>query len=173
MDKVKMEFAKYYDCGEVFKKLLEEKKLECYEGNHGYVGHYVCSDTHDFWVCRILKGYDYAYNISEDSFLVERNKIDKYEFVDFYCEKYGYGDNEGMNRNYRDMFIDCLDVRDIVSHVLIIDDESGLEGWDAHECSSLEECVKVIDGGFGILTLPEGEYKKEDESNELLEEDNK
>lgn len=148
----KMEFAKYYNVTGVLNKMLEEgNKLLSYIKNY-YQGLYICQDTHDFWVCRILEGYNEEFEQEEGSWLVERNKITKYDLLDFIQEDDEYK-LEFCNRHSRDVAIDSFEAKELIKYVILYDDDKGLEGWDNTQCDSLEQCIKVIDGGFGIIEL--------------------
>lgn len=148
----KMEFAKYYNVTKVLDDMLkEDNKLFSYQ--EGYCeGLYICQDTHDFWVCRILEGYNEEFEKEEGSWLVERNKIDKYDLLDFIRQ-----DDEDkvdvVGRQSRDIVIDSFEAKDLIEYVILYDDDKGLEGWDNTQCDSLDDCIKVIDGGFGIIEL--------------------
>ena len=150
----KMEFAKYYNVTNKLNKMIEEGKLFSYQKDE-HKGLFVCMDTHDFWISRILEGYNSEYEREESKYLVERNKIDKYEFIEFVKENLN-DDSEIDSRFSRDYFIDeCLELNQIIEYLILMDDDKGLEGWDNCECDSYEEAIEVIDGGFGII-----EYKE-------------
>lgn len=148
----KMEFAKYYNVTKVLEDMLkEDDKLFSYqEGN--YQGLYICQDTHDFWVCRILEGYNEEFEQEEGSWLVERNKIDKYDLLEF-IQQDDEDKLEINTRGLRDDAIDSFEAKELIKFVILYDDDKGLEGWDNTQCDSLDECIKVIDGGFGIIEL--------------------
>lgn len=148
----KMEFAKYYNVTGVLNKMLdEENKLFSYTKDYCQ-GLYICMDTHDFWVCRILEGYNEEFEQEEGSWLVERNKIDKYDLIEF-IQQDDEDKLEITSRHSRDVAIDSFEVKDLIEYVILYDDDKGLEGWDNTQCDSLKECIKVIDGGFGIIEL--------------------
>jgi hypothetical protein len=150
----KMEFAKYYNATGILNKMLEEdNKLFAYQKDYCQ-GLYICMDTHDFWVCRILDGYNEEFEQEEGSWLVERNKIDKYDLLEFVKENYKkLRASHVSDRNTRDWLIDTFKTKKLIEYVILYDDDKGLEGWDNTKCDSLEECIKVIDGGFGIIEL--------------------
>lgn len=148
----KMDFAKYYNATSVLNDLLKEKdKLSSYPENP-FEGIYVCMDTHDFWICRILKGYNSEYEKDENSYLVERNKIDKYYLLEF-IQQDEEDKLEISNRAIRDNVIDTFEVKDLIKYVIMYDDNEGLSNWDFVQCDDIEECLKVIDGGWGIVEL--------------------
>lgn len=147
-----MEFAKYYNVTKILSKTINEKKLDCYTKDY-YQGLFICMDTHDFWICRVLKGYNEEFEQEEGKCLVERNKIDKYDFIEFVKEK-NNDDSEINNRQDRDYYIDeCLDLNNIVENLISMDDNNGLESWDNYEADSYEEAIDIIDGGYGIIQL--------------------
>lgn len=147
-----MEFGKYYNVTEKVNQMVNDNKLCGYSENN-YKGVFICMDTHVFWVARILKGYNSDYETQDDCWLIERNKIDKYELIQ-YVEK----DNADIaTRQERDYFIkNCMSLKDIIENLLLMDDEKCLENWDNYECDSYDEAVNVLDDGFGII-----EYKEE------------
>ena len=147
----KMKFAKYYNATNMMKKLIKEEKLFTYK-DAGIKGLYVCLDTHDMWICRIIEGFNSEYEEVQDKWLVERNKIDKYSLIDF-IETKENKKYDVRNRYDREDVLDSLDINNLIKYVIEYDDEEGMENWDNYECDSLEECVEVIDGGFGIIEL--------------------
>ncbi len=147
-----MEFAKYYNVTDKMNQLIDQGKLCCYQKD-SYKELFICSDTHDFWICRLQEGYNSVYEQEEGKWLIERNKIDKYEFCEF-LKKQKNDDSPITKRWSRDYYIDkCFSVEEIIETVILMDDDQGLEGWDILECDSKEEAIESIDGGFGILTL--------------------
>lgn len=147
-----MEFAKYYDVTDTMNKLIDEGKLFSYTKDC-YQKLYVCMDTHDFWISRVLEGYNSDFEEAPGKWLIERNKIDKYEFCEFLKEQ-KEDDSPIADRWTRDYYIDkCFSVDEIIETLILMDDDKGLEGWDNCECNSLEEAEQVIDGGFGIIIL--------------------
>ena len=148
-----MEFAKYYNGTKVLAQLLKESKLFSYQ--EGYCkGVYVCSDTHDMWICRILEGYNNEYEKEEGKWLVERNKIDKYELIDFINEEELAEEKWKVNnRNDLHYILSNISAENLIRYIILFDDNQGLENWDNLQCDSLEECIKVIDNGYGIIEL--------------------
>lgn len=149
-----MEFARYYNVTDKLNKMLEDNKLSSYTKDY-CKGLYICMDTHDFWISRILDGYNSEYEKEDGKWLVERNKIDKYDFCEFLKEQ-KKDDSEIKDRWTRDYYIDeCFPINDIIETLILMDDDKGLENWDTYECYSHNEAIEVIDGGFGII-----EYKE-------------
>lgn len=144
-----MKFAQYYNVTKRVTELVIEGKMESYDGSH--LGVYICEDTHDFWICRILEGYNEEYELEEGKWLVERNKIDKFDVIQFAMENEKLEEFEVLDRHARDIAVDMLEDKDLIDIVILMDDENGLENWDLVECDSLEECVDSIDGGYGIV----------------------
>ena len=56
-----------------------------------------------------------------------------------------------QKRNAVKSYISKHGTLNIIKAVVILDDEYGLSNWDCCEADSLEEAVKIIDGGYGIL----------------------
>ena len=156
-----MEFAKYYDVSNVVEDMINKKEIWAYPTDDDkYEGVYVCMDVKDFWVCRILNGYDEEYERDEDKYLVERNRISIYDVMDKLHEQYGKKlpvfeecEWEHKMKNKVHDFLDKHKTLDIIKAVLILDDDEGLENWDCCEADSMEEAVEMIDDGFGILKI--------------------
>lgn len=147
-----MEFAKYYNVTNKLNELIDNGELFSYTKNC-YKGLYICFDTHDIWISRVQEGINGEYEEEEGKWLIERNKIDKYDFCEFLKEKKN-DDSNITDRLTRDFYIDkCFPANEILENVILMDDDAGLENWDNCECDSLEEAIEVIDGGFGIIEL--------------------
>jgi len=149
-----MEFAKYYNVTNKLKETLERKEKILFSYTRGYCeGLFVCEDTNDIWIARVFKGYNSEFEEDENKWLVERNKIDKYDFCELLKKKQNY--NLKINDRWiRDNYISkCFDLNTIIEDIILMDDENGLESWDNCECDSYNEAIKVIDGGFGIIEL--------------------
>lgn len=145
-----MEFAKYYEVTNRVNNLVKEGELHSYEVDY-YKGVFVCEDTHDIWVVRILEGYNKNYDKEEGTWLIERNKIDKYILCDFLKES-NNDNSETTGRHTRDYYInECFELEEVLSAIIKVDDEQGLENWDSFECVSYEDCITLIDGGYGII----------------------
>lgn len=102
--------------------------------NHAYAEYekvFVCVDTWDFWIARILKDVRNddlnGYEECKGSYILERNKIAKESKAD------GIG-------SYAKLY-----------KVLEKDD---LSSWDCHNTKSLKECIELLDDGFGIEQIP-------------------
>ena len=115
-------------------------------------GVYVCMDTHDFWICRIQEGYNEEYEKEEGSWIVERNKIDKYDLIDFIEEEIGR-EFKISNRQGRVRVIDNIPTDKLIKWVIQYDDNQGFENWDNVQEYSLEGCIDSIDGGYGIIEV--------------------
>ena len=156
-----MEFAKYYDVSNIVEDMMNKKEVDCYPtGEDKYKGVYVCEDSNDFWISRILKGYNEEYEKDDDMYLVERNKIDIYEVMYKLHELYGkklpnFNEYVGniQKRNAIKRYITQHGTLNIIKAVIILDDEDGLSNWDCCEAESLEEAIEMIDDGFGILKI--------------------
>lgn len=113
---MKFEFAKYTDVTKLAFELNPE-----YEKN-SYVKVFLCEDTKVFWISRVLKGFNEEYEEDEDSYLVERERVDK---------------------TSRAEKLKLPRAKQIVAS-----DE--LENWDYYQYDSLEEAIESIDGGYGL-----------------------
>ena len=113
---MKFEFAKYTDVTKLAFELNPE-----YEKN-SYVKVFLCEDTKVFWISRVLKGFNIEYEEDPDSYLVERERIDKWVRPE----------KLKLSR----------------AKAILKSDE--LENWDCYEFDSLEEAIESIDGGYGL-----------------------
>ena len=77
-----MKYAKYYNVSSFVEKMTENGEVAYPTGDDRYLGIYVCMDTNDFWISRILKGYDEEYEKNPDKYLVERNKFSNEDVVE-------------------------------------------------------------------------------------------
>lgn len=85
-----MEFAKYYDVSKIVDDMQTKEEIYGYPtGEDKFIGIYVCMDTNDFWICRILKGYNEEYEQDENMYLVERNKFSIYDVMDKLYDQFG------------------------------------------------------------------------------------
>lgn len=154
-----MEFAKYYDVSRIVEEMQKKEEIFSYPTNNDkFKGVYVCMDTNDFWICRILKGYNEEYEQDENMYLVERNKFSIYDVMDKLHDQFGkrlpeFKENElsYVQKNKVHDYFKKFKTKDIIRAVIILDDEDGLSNWDCCEADSLEEAVKIIDSRFGIL----------------------
>lgn len=154
-----VKFAKYYDVSDVVDVMIENKEIDCYPtGEEKFKGVYICMDTNDFWISRINKGYNEEYEEDEDKYLVERNKISIYDVMDKLHELFGKklpefraSDMQFEQKNKVHQYLKLFSTLNIVKAVILLDDYDGLSNWDCCEADSLEEAIKIIDGGYGIL----------------------
>jgi len=123
----KFEFAKFYDITDVAKEY--DAEYDQYEKV------FLCVDTWDFWIARILKGWanddEEGYIEDEDNYLVERINIAKVEKMDG---------------------IESL----MEIHAVLKDDF--FENYDTYDADSLEDAIEILDGGYGIGKI---EYENE------------
>ena len=156
-----MEFAKYYNVSNLVEEMQKAKEIDCYPTNDDkFEGVYVCMDTNDFWISRILKGYNEEYEVEDGKYLVERNKISIYDVMDKLNELYSKklpnfkeGDLQFEMKNKCHNYFKKFKTKDICRAVILLDDYDGLSNWDNYEMDSLEEAIEVIDGGYGVLPL--------------------
>lgn len=152
-----MKYAKYYNVSSFVDKMLQNGEVTYPTDNDKYLGIYICMDTNDFWISRILKGYDEEYEKNPDKYLVERNKFSNEDVVEKICEVFSRNfptitekDNSYTMRIKLHRFLDRCTTKQICRAVILLDDYDGLSNWDCCEADSLEECIDIIDGGFGI-----------------------
>lgn len=154
-----MEFAKYYDVSKIVDDMQTKEEIYGYPtGEDKFISIYVCMDTNDFWICRILKGYNEEYEQDENMYLVERNKFSIYDVMDKLYDQFGkrlpeFKENElsCVQKNKVHDYFGKFKTKDIIKAVIILDDEDGLTNWDCSEAEFLEETIEIIDGGYGIL----------------------
>lgn len=152
-----MKFAKYYNVSSLVDKMVSNEEIDYFTGDDKYCGIYICMDTNDFWICRILKGYNEEYERDMNKYLVERNRFDDWIVANKICDisnrrvpvKTGR-DNDYTMKIKLSRFFDRCPTKLICKAVILLDDEDGLSNWDCCEANSLEECIDIIDGGFGI-----------------------
>ena len=154
-----MEFAKYYDVSKIVDDMQTKEEIYGYPtGEDKFISIYVCMDTNDFWICRILKGYNEEYEQDENMYLVERNKFSIYDVMDKLYDQFGkrlpeFKENKlsCVQKNKVHDYFGKFKTKDIIKAVIILDDEDGLTNWDCSEAEFLEEAIEIIDGGYGIL----------------------
>lgn len=144
-----MEFAKYYHVTKTMNKMINDDLLYSHKGSR-IKEIYICRDTNDMWVARIYENLNSDFDYEEGCYLLEREKIDLYELIDF------IGEIEDTyyiitSKYLGNSFIDDMDDKKMIRYVLQYCDENGLEGWDNREYSSMEDIVGDIDGGYGII----------------------
>lgn len=159
-----MEFAKYYDVTSRVDKLIEEKKIVLYGTSKedrlkkGYNSIYICNDTNDFWICRVNKDLDQYYNRVEGKWLIERNNVDKYEFVEFIDEQMDTNLADTVKSKFLlhalyDDFINYHGKERLIDYIIMYDEDEGFDNWDCLEVDSLEEVREILDGGYGLITI--------------------
>jgi len=84
---------------------------------------FLCVDTNDFWLARIQKDINKDYAIEKGKWLVERDKI---------------------NKHSKAQSIEKLE------DIYKIADNDEFENWDIFERESLEDCLELLNGGFGL-----------------------
>lgn len=119
------EFAKYTEITDFALKVNPDYS------NENYVRFFICPDVWNFWLVRILKGYedtdDEGYVENEDNFIMERNKIDM--------------DVKGQS-------LSLSKLRQII-------EEDDLSNWDLQQSDDIEELINMLDDGFGIINRKE------------------
>ena len=80
-----------------------------------YIRFFICSDTYDFWYCRILKDFNEDYNEEVGSYLLERNKIPN---------------------DFKGQLMNEYLLRKIV-------EEDSFENWDLKQSYDLDELIDV------------------------------
>ena len=156
-----MEYAKYYNVSNLVETMQKAGEINEYPtGNNSFKGVYVCMDTNDFWISRIVEGYNEEYEKEEGKYLVERNKLDIYNVMDKLHELYSKvlpdfknSDKQFEMKNKCHNYFKKYKTESICRAVILLDNEDGLTNWDCCEADSLEEAIEIIDGGYGILPL--------------------
>lgn len=156
-----MEFAKYYNVSSLVEEMQQANEIDCYPtGEDKFEAVYVCMDSNDFWISRIKSGYNEEYEPEDGKYLVERNKISIFDVMDKLHELYSkklpdFNDNDlrfEMKNKCHD-YLERYKTKDICKVVILLDDWDCLTNWDCCEADSLEEAIRIIDGGYGILPL--------------------
>ena len=112
-----LDFAKYYDVTKQAKEYSKEYDM--------YEKVFICVDTWDFWIVRIQKDYNKAYEVEVGKWLMEREKIAK------------------PNKRFQ---LEESRLKIVFEH----DTEAGFENWDNEDYDNLEDVVEDLDEGFGI-----------------------
>lgn len=158
-----MEFAKYYDVTSIVTKMIENGELDAYTlGRPLLRGAYICEDTNDFWICRVMQGLNAEYEPNTGKFLIERDRVHIADVMDKLYEMYGM--EMGMEepayepgrptfemKNKIHDYIDKFTTRNIIRAALLMDNELELPQWDCWDTDTLDEAISDIDGGYGIL----------------------
>lgn len=154
---INMKFAKYYNVSSLVNKMASNGEVDYFTGGDKYCEIYICMDTNVFWICRILKGYNEEYERDINKYLVERNRFDDWIVANKICDVFNKRipvmteiDNDYTMKIKLNRFFDRCPTQLICKAVILLDDEDGLSNWDCCEANSLEECINIIDGGFGI-----------------------
>jgi hypothetical protein len=116
---MKFEFAKFTEVTDFAFRVNTEYK------ESGYTRIFICSDTNDFWLARVLKNYGEDYEEIEGSYILEREKIPK--------------ENKGQSLT--------------ISRTRQILKEDTFENWEYFVFDNIEDVIDRIDGGFGINNL--------------------
>ena len=141
-----MKFLKNYNVTKLRDKMI--KTGELMEGGYGiYKEVYICEDVHDFWVYRILEGYNEDYEKEEGKFMLESEKINKYEVAKY------LGVKNTIDKHTKQIFLSVVSEDILAKTILKLDEDNGLESWDIKECDSIEEAIDCVDGGYGIEEL--------------------
>ena len=154
-----MKFAVYYNVSHIVDEMTEKGELDSYPtGNDKFKGVYVCMDTNDFWICRIIEGYNEDYEKEDNKFLIERNKVSIYDVMDKLYDKFKKrlpvfkeSDLSYEKKNKVHGYLDKFTTNDIVRAVVSLDNDDGLSNWDYCVEDSLEAAINTIDDGYGIL----------------------
>lgn len=125
---MKFEFAKYTEITELAFEVNPPYK------NDGFVRFFICPDVWDFWLVRILKGYEFkedeGYVNSPENYILERNKIP-------------------MGRKNQQLSLSKV-------KQIIEEDDGG--NWDLKQSYDINELIEMINGGFGINNLKTNRY---------------
>ena len=95
--------------------------------DQGYVRFFICPDVNDFWLVRILEGYNEEYEEESGSYILEREKIPNIR----------KGENLTLSKVKR----------------IIQEDDGG--NWDMRQGYNVEKLIDLLDDGFGIINRKE------------------
>lgn len=146
-----MEYAKYYNATNIAKEMFKNKELNDYT-EENLKGVFVCNDSNDFWICRLLEGYNDEYEKVDGLWLIERNKINKFDLLSYIEEKENKNFCVSNKRELHEV-LSKLNVKHIIKTVIKMDDNECLMNWDNKECLSYEECIEVLEDGNEILKI--------------------
>lgn len=116
---MEFEFGKYTEVTELAHEVNPEYKSSSYSRI------FLCTDTHDFWLARILVGFNEEYEKEEGSFVLERDKISK---------------------DYKAEIL-------TKSKAIELLENDSFENWDLQTSNDEDELIEMVDGGWGILNL--------------------
>ena len=117
---MKLEFGKYTKCTKLANKIDEEFFKQ-------YEAVLICPDVQNFWVAKILVGWNEDYEQEEGAVLIERNNID----------------------DYSARHLKPYDHDAIAKKVLKLDSEDG-SNWDMLACESVKDAYEQLADIFGI-----------------------
>lgn len=99
-------------------------KVNPHYKDQGYIKFFICPDVWDFWLIRVLEGFNEDYEPEEGSYLMEREKIPM---------------------NTKGEKLNTSKVKKI-----LLEDDGG--NYDYIQSYDLCEIIETIGGGFGILS---------------------
>ena len=114
---MKFEFAKYTEVTDLYKKYCDS-----INDGDGYIRFFMCLDVNDFWIIRVMEGFNEDYEREDGVYLLERNNIPK--------------DSKRQSLN--------------LTKAIELIKEDDFSNWDVEEYSDLAELIEGIDGGFGL-----------------------
>lgn len=112
-----LEFAKYYDVTDIAKKTGQY---------NDFYKVFICSDTHTFWIARIVLGVNSEYETKENGVIIEREDVDK----DF------KGDG-----------IDSL------AKLVKLLSDSDFDNYDVVDATDVKDAIEMLDNSFGICKI--------------------
>lgn len=115
------EFAKYTEITDYVFRIDPSLK------NQGYVRFFICPDVNDFWLVRILEGFNEDYEKESGSYILEREKIPN---------------------DYKGQKLQLSKLKRI-----ILEDDGG--NWDMKQGYDIESLIDMLDDGFGIINRKE------------------
>ena len=144
-----LEFLKVYNVTKLIKE--ERENLFSYE-DVGYTEVYISMDVRDAHVFRIIEGYNNEFEKEEGIYLVEREMISKIDIAEKLLELDGHY-KMVSSKIEADEIIKRHSRRKVALATLLLDNDNGLENYEAEECFSLEEAREMVEGGYGIAVL--------------------
>ena len=114
---MKFEFAKYTEVTDLYKKHSDNLQK-----GDGYIRFFMCLDVNDFWIIRVLEGFNEESEKEEGTYLLERNNIQK--------------DSKKQDLS--------------LTKAIELIKEDDFSNWDIKEYFDLDELIEDIDGGFGL-----------------------
>lgn len=146
-----LKFAETYEITDYIKELIKDNKFPSYkegfEDNLKKV--YICYDTNDTHVLRVLSNINEDYDYEEGSYVVEENRISNFDIPEMLMKLFRTPEKIIYTKFGISEYLNKVASKQFVEAVITIDDKAGMENWDSCQYDNMGECLEVIDNGFG------------------------